>query len=234
MDDSLYCGMSGFGSTLATQRGGQWMTAKDTLHVLIIFVQFPDDQYDVNYSLWPKDQPPTFSNSYIDSLPSQMSSDGNLTHYFREMSLGAFKLTGKTRFVVTPRTRIWYRDNDWKRWLINKDVLETLDASLDFSEFDRWKRYSEYDIRREPDGRVDMVFMLYRSVDQASFLGFYGGEASLGYPRTTGGYNEPIEFFVDGGQRRIGGGHPVLSNPATEQRWPGSGTTSVCGGFAGS
>jgi hypothetical protein len=176
-------------SILSTQFGGQWMITRDTLNVLVVFVQFPDDQYDTTYSFWPKNQPPTFLKTYIDSLPSQQSTNGNLTHYFRQMSLGAFTLTGNTRFIITPHSRQWYQNNNWWRWVINKEVLETLDASMDFAEFDRWKRYGEYDTRRESDGKVDMIFMIYRD---ASGLGdFYGGEASLGYARTYSPYNEP-------------------------------------------
>lgn len=217
-------------SIASVQLGGQWMTTRDTLHVLVVFVQFPDDNYDTTYFLWPKNQPPSYLNTYIDSTPSQQSTNGNLTHYFRQMSLGAFTLTGKTRFVITPHTRQWYLTNDKKRWLINKEVLETLDATLDFTEFDRWKRYGEYDVRRESDGKVDMIFMIYRDVTDASLLDFYGGEASLGYPRTTGGYNEPIEFSVDGGLHQIGGGHPALFNWATSEKWLGSGTTIIASG----
>lgn len=230
------CGFVGTGTTTATQRGGQWMSSRDTVHVLVVFVQFPDDRYDTTYSLWPKNQPPTFMNTYIDSLPSQMSTNGNLSHYFRDMSMGAFKLTGKTRFIVTPHSRQWYLDNGWCRWLINKEVLATLDATLDFAEFDRWKRYGEYDIRREPDGRVDDIFMLYRNVSSEwatqrerdsimSRLTFYGGESSLGYVYAPYGCGGPIEFYVDDGQRIVGSGHPAFSSI-----YPGMGTTSVIAG----
>ncbi len=217
------CGFTGTGSTTATQKGGQWMTARDTLHVLVVFVQFPDDRYDTTYSLWSKNQPPTFMNTYIDSLPSQMSTNGNLSHYFRVMSMGAFILTGKTRFIVTPHTNQWYLTNNWNRWLINKEVLQTLDADVDFAEFDRWKRYGVYDIRPQSDGRVDDIFMIYRSVDGMFALAFYGGESSLGYVRAA---NLPDEFFVDGGQRRISSGHPAVY----PYDWPGMGTTSVIAG----
>lgn len=233
------CGMVFFGQpreSLAEQKGGKWMTARDTLNVLVVFVQFPDDAYDTTYTLWPTKPVsgiypgPTFLNTYIDSTASQMTTNGNLTHYFREMSVGQFTIIGKTRFVVTPHTYQYYLNNDFKRWNINMEVLQQLDQSLNFAEFDNWKRYGEYDVKKESDGRVDDIFMIYRNVPNMSILYFYGGESSLGYPRTTGGYNEPIEFFVDNGQRKIGGGHPVLYNPATGQRWPGLGTTSVIGG----
>jgi hypothetical protein len=224
----------------AIQRGGKWMSAKDTLNVLVVFVQFPDDRYDTTYSQWPT-QPraqvytqPTYINTFIDSLPSQMSSDGNLTHFFRVMSNSTLKLTGKTRFAVTPHSRQWYLDNGWHRWLINKEVLETLDVALDYSQFDRWKRYAAYDIRRETDGWVDMVFMIYRNLcaewptqrERDSIrtrLAFAGGEASLGYSRNYPPYNEPTSFYVDNGQRRIGHGHPVFGHP-------GSGFTTEIGG----
>ncbi|MDI6804751.1 MAG: hypothetical protein QME58_13080 [Bacteroidota bacterium] len=228
-DPHAVCGFTGMGSTKATQLGGMWMTPRDTLHVLVVFVQFPDDRYDTAYSLWPtfpaagRYPGPTYLNTYIDSVVSQMSTNGNLSHYFRDMSMGALKLTGKTRFVVTPQTNQWYQNNNWNRWMINREVLQVLDASLDFAEFDRWKRYGVYDIRREPDSLVDMIFMIYRRVEGAAALAFHGGEASLGYARNYPPHNEPISFYVDSGQRRIGHGHPVFGHP-------GSGTTSEIGG----
>lgn len=217
----------------AIQRGGKWMSAKDTLNVLVVFVQFPDDRFDTSYSPWPTNPSlqvypgPTYLNTFIDSLPSQLTDNANLTHYFREMSFGRLTLTGKTRFVVTPNSRTWYRANNWTRWHINKEVLESLDATLDFAEFDRWKRYGPYDVRREEDGWVDDILVIYRNVahdlggnvkDTMLAMDFYGGEASLGY-------GSPTAFYVDNGLRRIGAGHPaVLSS------YPGMGTTSVIAG----
>ncbi|MEP0861795.1 MAG: hypothetical protein HRF52_10205 [Ignavibacterium sp.] len=76
------CGMTGFGeSTVASQKGGKWMTARDTLKVLIVFVQFPDDAYDTTFTLWPTNPVseiypgPTFLKTYIDSTTSQMSTN---------------------------------------------------------------------------------------------------------------------------------------------------------------
>lgn len=91
--------MTGYGESLvASQKGGKWMTARDTLKVLIVFVQFPDDAYDTTFTLWPTNPlsgvypGPTFLKTYIDSTTSQMSTNGNLTHYFREMSVGQFTI----------------------------------------------------------------------------------------------------------------------------------------------
>ena len=219
-------------SILSTQYGGQWMTTKDTINVLVLFVQFPDDQYDTTYSLWPKNQAPSFLKTYIDSLPSQQSTNGNLTHYFRQMSMNSLTLIGKTRSVITPHSRQWYFSNGFHRWKINTELLQLLDASTDLTEFDRYKRYGEYDVRRESDGKVDMIFMIYRNVahdlggsirDSMEIRDFYGGEASLGYARNYYPYNEPTYFSVDSGARTIGSGHPVFGHI-------GSGTTSVIAG----
>jgi hypothetical protein len=222
------CAMTGNGAT-TSQKGGMWMTTRDTLNVLVVFVQFPDDQYDSTYSLWPKNQPPTYLKTYIDSLASQQSTSGNLTHYFRQMSLNSFILIGKTRFVITPHSRSWYLANGYNRWLINKEVLESLDSTIDFSQFDRFKRYAQYDIRKESDGRVDDIFMLYRNVSHElpntltvmNNLGF--SPASTGYAEATLGYSnylQPDSFTVDGGLRSIHQGYPYNGGV-------GLGTTSV-------
>ena len=68
-EPDLYYGMAEAGGTSETQLGGQWMTAKDTVHVLVVFVQFPDDNYEPQYSLWQKDEAPTFMNTYIGGRP---------------------------------------------------------------------------------------------------------------------------------------------------------------------
>lgn len=141
------------------------------------------------------------------------------------MSIGQFTIIGKTRFVVTPHTYQYYLNNGWFRWNINMEVLQQLDVTLDFAEFDKWKRYGEYDVRKESDGRVDDIFMIYRNVPNMLALGFHDGESSLGYPRNYPPYNEPLEFTVDGGLRIVGSGHPTVSSS-----YPGMGTTSVMGG----
>jgi M6 family metalloprotease-like protein len=235
---ALYGGMEKQESILATHLGGRYMTTRDTLNVLIVFVQFPDDIYDTTYALWPT-RPisgiyngPTYLRTFIDSLPSQMTTNGNLTHYFRQMSLGQFTLIGKTRFVVTPHTRQWYINNNWRRWNINREVLEALDANLNFEEFDRYRRLAVYEIRRESDERVDDIFMIYRNVAHdlpntstiMTNMDFHGGESSLGYARTGYPYFEPTEFDVDGGARHITHGHPAVTGA-------GLGTTSVIAGM---
>jgi len=65
---------------------------------------------------------------------------------------------------------------------------------------------------------------LYRNGLNLSALGIGPGESSLGYPVS----GEPIEFYVDGGQRIIGSGHPAVSSS-----YPGMGTTSWTGTGSG-
>ncbi|MDP2303025.1 MAG: hypothetical protein Q8N03_11450 [Ignavibacteria bacterium] len=241
-ESELGCAMYGRSTATAIQAGGMWQTAHDTLNVVVVFVQFPDDMYDTTYSGWPTkplkgEYPgPTYLKTFIDSTRFQMSTNGNLTHYFRQMSMGSFTLIGKARFIVTPHTRQWYINNGWRRWQINMEVLQTLDANFDFAPFDKYKFYSTYDIRKESDGRVDDIFMIYRNVahdlpDSFSVMNGLGfSPAANGYAESSLGYatgSTPISFTVDGGLRRIYHAHPAVFGIADTL---GLGTTSVLAG----
>ncbi|MCL5021709.1 MAG: right-handed parallel beta-helix repeat-containing protein [Bacteroidetes bacterium] len=140
-----------------------------------------------------------------------MSNIGNMTQYFREMSQNAFKVIGNCRSVITPQTRLWYLQNGKTRSYINKEIIQQLDQSLDFSAYDNWHRNAEYSHSNNADNVVDMIFIIYRNVDQdmlyypsyphltVDALGFhFNGEASLG-----GG-----SFTVDNGARTVSGWYP--------------------------
>jgi len=185
---------------VAIQPGGRFIPASDTFHVLVVFVQFPDDQYDITNAMWPKGQPPQYFNTFIDSVVSQNSQNGNMSHYFRDMSLNRFKLTGKAVHVFTPQTRQWYKDNNKRYWDINRDVLLRVDSMISFVPFDKWIRGTNYNHSKGQDGIVDMIFMLYRNVwsdDEATYryvFQFAGGQADLGFIG---------DIWVDNNARRI-------------------------------
>jgi hypothetical protein len=126
------------GSYAATQPGGRYITARDTFHILVVFVEFPDDQFDVENPKWRKGEPPEYLNTFIDSNASVNSQNGNMSHYFREMSMETFKLTGKGVHVITPQTRRWYLDKSIQHpdtvpyGFINRDVLAKVDSMMSF------------------------------------------------------------------------------------------------------
>lgn len=146
------------------QIGGYLLSSSGQLNILIIFVQFPDDSFDINNPYWPKGQAPTNASQWINQTWSINPIQGSLTHYFNDMSFNKFKLTGKTISVITPHSRQWYLNNGKNRGFINKEAILKVDSVMSFAEFDSWDLISEYNHRNQPDGIVDMIIMVYRNI----------------------------------------------------------------------
>jgi M6 family metalloprotease-like protein len=200
------------------QKGGLYLPSltpgNSFLKILIIFIQFPDDEWNPGFSQWPKLKPPVFMGSkFIDSTLNENSNNGNLTEYYRQMSLGKFNVIGKTYSMITPHSRDWYLKENKNREFINEEVLLKLDTLINFKQFDNWTTEGSYKYKHAPDNVVDMIWMVYRNISNdmsnpgltAYKLGFgasYGknayakwsGEASLGYGRN---------FFVDDSTMQI-------------------------------
>lgn len=128
--------------TGSEQPGGLYMPsiAKDGKYVkiLIVFVQFKDDDWNTGWSEWPVNQPPSgwMGTATIDQTTSQNSTNQNLTHYYTEMSLGNYKVIGDCYNVITPQTRDEYITAGTKRGGINREALLTLNnnTNVNFAE----------------------------------------------------------------------------------------------------
>ncbi len=183
------------------------------LRVIIVFVQFPDDNWKPDFSEWKKGKAPAYKDDIIDSTLSEKSGNENITEYFKEMSLGKFNVIGNTLNEITPHSREWYLANHKQRGFINKEVLRKIDSTFSFKKFDNWTYVKENMNNFQPDGKVDMIWMIYRNISMdlknvaktAAELGFgtasgrdrydkWSGEASLGY-----GSN----FYVDDSTRIV-------------------------------
>ncbi|MBP1656342.1 MAG: hypothetical protein H6Q31_943 [Bacteroidetes bacterium] len=176
----------------SAESGGIYLPAEGVLRVLIVFASFPDDETPHPY--WPAHQPPLFMNEFVDADTSVRSSGSfNLTHYFRQMSLGRFHVIGETIWTESRYSQETYRLSG-SYGHANMDILpDRVDSLVDFSLYDNWTRRAEYDHVNEPDSVVDMIIMVWRT---AMFE--YLGEASLGY--------KPA-LHVDG--KRIEMGYPA-------------------------
>jgi len=193
------------------QPGGRMITSiaenGKYLRILIVFVQFKDDNWNTTWNEWPKNSAPTnwMNTNIIDQLVSQNSTNQNLTHYFTVMSMGHYKVIGNTYHKVTTNTRDEYIIMDYDRGDINRQILQELDGSIDYSIYDNWSKLGEYNHAWGADGEVDMIWMVYRNISKdlpnpgytAWQLGFGGrdwdpitqswvysiwsGEASLGW-----------------------------------------------------
>ncbi|HSW56320.1 MAG TPA: T9SS type A sorting domain-containing protein [Ignavibacteriaceae bacterium] len=182
------------------QPGGRLITSiaenGKYLRVLIVFVQFKDDNWNPNWTEWKKNSAPTgwMNTNIIDQTINQNSTNQNLTHYYTAMSLGHYKVIGNTYHWVTSKTRNEYISLNWKRGQINKHILQEMDNFIDYSIYDKWSKLGEYNHAWGADGEVDMIWMVYRNIAKdlpnppytAWQLGFgdgvvlWSGEASLG------------------------------------------------------
>ena len=189
------------------QNGGIYLTSQGDLKVLIVFVQFPDDNDPHPY--WISGQPPINMDKYIDPNMSVNSSHyANVTHYFKDMSMGIFRVTGNSIYVQTPQTRQWYQQNNhFNRYYITKDVLiNAVDPLVNFFDYDNWKRLANYQHDNIPDGMVDMIVMVWRGIIFSGWL----GEASLGW-----GTN----YNVEHGRKTINSGSFPNASGVTVHYW---------------
>jgi hypothetical protein len=207
----IMCNTKAVTQNSTTQHGGMCITASGSLNVLFVYVQFPDDNYLPNSSYWHKGQAPTYMNATIDSIWSATPTPGGFTDYFNQMSVKALKMTGKSVSAITPHTRKFYLDNRWVRSDIQEDILQQLDATMNFAQFDHWRYDSSYHQTNSPDGVVDMILMMWRNIDSDTSVAAGdtlirvrldlrpGGEASLGGADRNG----HSSFTIDGGARTI-------------------------------
>jgi M6 family metalloprotease-like protein len=145
-------------------------------------------------------------NATVDSVWSSTPTPGGFTDYFNQMSFNALKITGKSVSAITPHTRRWYLQNIKKRGFIQTEVIQQLDATMDFAQFDHWHYNSDFSQKDSADGNVDMILMMWRNVDSDTSVAAGdtlirvkldlqpGGEASLGYGSA---------ITVDGGARKV-------------------------------
>lgn len=185
------------------QPGGYYMPSiaenGQYVRILIVFVQFKDDNWNINWSDWPKNQAPTawMNNSFVDQTVNQNSNNGNLTHYFTTMSMNHYKVIGDFKHFITSKTRDEYIQLNMKRGQINREILQEI-SGVDWSLYDKWIKTAAHTFSWGSDGEVDMIWMIYRNIGedrpnpaytayQLDFGDYYSGtyrkwsgEASLG------------------------------------------------------
>ena len=172
---------------------GKWLTASGELKVLVVFAKFKDDTS--SHQFWPADSYPSEMNNFIDPDMQKGSTHFlNLTNYYNQMSFGNFKVTGRAIGVETPYPMSHYIYGNAKypeRWVANKAILEVVDDSIDYNEFDNWKYIDDYNHINQPDGIIDMIIVIWRGLVLSDK---WNGEMSLGYG---------AEFWVENHQKRI-------------------------------
>lgn len=197
----------------STTIGGIDLPASGTIKVLFIFCQFPDDYYNTTNTAWPKGGVPYNYNTWVDETWSANATPYSMTDYFNQMSLtpnggslmSKLKFIGKKVSVITPHTRLWYAQNNKKRDFIHKEIINQLDSNWDFTEFDNWKKVSNYIHKNEPDSLIDWVCFIWRNIAMEysgrsdTTRNWWMDKLSMGWYGSTG-----IEqIYVDGGIRKV-------------------------------
>ena len=185
--------------------GGCVLPSVGTINVLMVFAQFPDDNYDINNPLWPAGKDPADMDKWVNQTWTKSPIQGSLTHYFNDMSFNKFKFTGKTISVVSPHTREWYLTNNWKRGDIQKEIILQINKTISFAEFDNWKYVGDYYQINQPDGIIDMMIIIWRNIAKElpneSFI-----KSNLDFTKDCGNLGGQV-FFVDNGTRRVNTGY---------------------------
>ncbi len=147
------------------QPGGRDLPASGRIHALFVFAQFPDDNYLPDDARWPKgDEPKRMKEySWVDSVWNENATPWSMTDYFNQMSFNKLKFTGECDTITVPNTREWYYVNKKSFGAVNKDILEILDRRISFSRFDNIKEIRNYEFADTADGKVDIVFIIYRN-----------------------------------------------------------------------
>ncbi|MBI1938039.1 MAG: T9SS type A sorting domain-containing protein [Ignavibacteriales bacterium] len=153
---------------VAMQSKGRWLPSEGTINVLIVFAEFPDDNYDIYNTRWVKGSEPQNMSNWVDQTWSSSSTQGSLTHYFNDMSGNKLHFIGKEVHVTAPHTRDWYMTNytSSRRGYIQKEIIQQLDATWDFAEFDNWDYISDYTYNNTSDTYVDMIIFVWRNISQ--------------------------------------------------------------------
>jgi len=157
---------------------GNFTTSAGKLKVLFIFAKFKDDTVKSNgWKLEDKglqDWATKIVNSDTEiNFPSQ-----NLTQYYYEMSNGNFFLYGN----VYPKLVIPdLRQKEYKSIAdVNSEILTKLDKEIDFSKYDNWSKGKDKKYVNKPDGKVDVIFIVYRNfIDKLFFNNGWTGIAHL-------------------------------------------------------
>ncbi len=149
--------------------GGNSISAQGTVKALLIFIQFDDDSL-TSSKFWPYDtlNLPAWTKSFVNSKPAKEFKVNNLTQYFYEMSNGKLNLIGDIYpKLVRPEHDSKYYKNISE---VNTEILERLDKEIDYSKYDNWSRDKKRKFIMKPDGKVDMIFMLYRNFPNRLFF----------------------------------------------------------------
>ncbi|MFH0733936.1 MAG: T9SS type A sorting domain-containing protein [bacterium] len=202
-DPSFFESFQPSGLTYNYGAGGYALPSVGTINILMVFAEFKDDMFETNNVRWVKGQNPANMNNWVDQTWSTNPTQGSLTHYFNDMSGNKLKITGKEIHVIAPHTRWQYYNMTpmKKRAAIQKEIIQKIDSTEDFADYDNWGLISNYKHRNEPNGRVDMIIFVWRNTYQDSAK--YASPLSLSFDNNYGDLGGGSLYPVDDSLRYV-------------------------------
>ena len=171
--------------------GGAHLPFQGYVRGLVVFVQTLNDSKED--ASWPLGQLPTWNEDYVTRLE----------RYYTDMSHGTMELD----LDVHPGTMVTRNTEDgYVYWGLKygdaiKEILDSLDVHMDFAIYDRWdSEANTYRLKEQPDGKVDLLIFVFRSISNSVFMPF-SGVSDLGFAG---------HHFLDGSTERYvygGSGH---------------------------
>ncbi len=149
--------------------GGKAVPSEGTVKALFIFIQFDDDS-TTKSKYWPYDtiNLPGWTKQFVEVKPTTHFKVSNLTQYFYEMSNGKLNLIGD---VYPELVRPEFDSDHYKDISeVNTEILARLDNEINYSKYDNWSRDKNGKFVNRPDGKVDMIFLLYRNFPNRLFF----------------------------------------------------------------
>lgn len=165
---------------------GYYLPAFDTITSLLIFADYGTYTHENNR--WPKGtaEVPLFCRNLV-TAPGAPVDSHSLTRYFMEASLGKLYLGGYVfPEVIRIDSSLEYFHRHGQMGGVASYVLDKVIRSgqINWSQFDQWGRTPHGKWRKQPDGVIDNIIIVFRDDPQQinptySWLGTGGGIAAL-------------------------------------------------------
>jgi hypothetical protein len=174
-----------------------------------VFARFKDDT--TSDAEWPLNSLPNWATNFISSQRGGNYPSGGLSKKFFDFSAGAFHLIGDCfpRVVVTSRNCSEY--DALQYGVLNREILDTVDQSVDFSQYDAINHIADRNNIPGTDGKVDLLIMIYRRTPTSSHPFKAWGVTDLGF----GTYQTNDGTTIINGTADEGGGVTLVRNPGS-------------------
>ena len=143
-----------------------YLPTSGTIKVLVIFAQFKDDP-QIDNNGWAKNSYPSWANTFVNSSTGGSYPWNNLSHYFNEMSNGAYQVIGDVynSLVITDNNQSYYSTIGQ----VNREIIMKVDPYVNFAEYDNLNGNSP-----GSDEKVDFVYIIYRNITGDGLMSYTG------------------------------------------------------------